>query len=313
MTLTAGADTGVMSGKCYRYRVRSSDLVGNEATSAASASVQVDTAAPSVTLDDPGANLAGTVTLSATATDPASGIASVPSSARPPTPGRGRRSQARGTRQASPMGPTTCARSYRRSRERDGLRGGRGPARRQRQPRHDARRDPGRSRQRRDADLRLQRPTGSTFQCRFDRDAGSPRASPLTAGAPPDGARTFEARAADAAANLDPTPASHAWVLDTRAVRRLDHRRRRLGYGRLRRDRGRQRHRRRRHGRRRRLRGRRARGSDAHDRHLRLVRRSLAALSRPPTRASPAAPATATASASAITPATGSRTRRGAA
>src|SRR5581483_2050063 len=49
VTLTAGADTTVQTGRCYRYRYNVSDNVGNASTpSAATADAKVDTSAPSV-------------------------------------------------------------------------------------------------------------------------------------------------------------------------------------------------------------------------------------------------------------------------
>ncbi|MEX2212119.1 MAG: chitobiase/beta-hexosaminidase C-terminal domain-containing protein [Gaiellaceae bacterium] len=47
VTLSGGNDTTVVSGKCYRYRQKLSDNVGNEGTSGASATAKVDTSAPS--------------------------------------------------------------------------------------------------------------------------------------------------------------------------------------------------------------------------------------------------------------------------
>jgi large repetitive protein len=47
ITLTGGNDTGVQTGKCYRYRASVSDNVGNVGVSAPSATVKVDSTAPS--------------------------------------------------------------------------------------------------------------------------------------------------------------------------------------------------------------------------------------------------------------------------
>jgi secreted trypsin-like serine protease len=60
---------------------------------------------------------------------------------------------------------------------------------------------------------------GSTFACRFDSDPFGPCSGPGATHAPPaplaDGPHTFEVKATDSAANIDPTPASRAFTVDT--------------------------------------------------------------------------------------------------
>ncbi|HVM16160.1 MAG TPA: chitobiase/beta-hexosaminidase C-terminal domain-containing protein, partial [Gaiellaceae bacterium] len=92
LTLSGGNDTTVANGKCYRYRQKLSDNVGNQGTSTASATARVDTTAPAApTLAfgsftaasesggtvwyRPGASIAS-FTVTASATDAESGIAS---------------------------------------------------------------------------------------------------------------------------------------------------------------------------------------------------------------------------------------------
>ena len=70
-------DTSVVSGNCYRYRFTIADNVGNVSTALVTVDAKVDTSAPTATMDDPGANLLGTVVLTSTTGDPESGVATV--------------------------------------------------------------------------------------------------------------------------------------------------------------------------------------------------------------------------------------------
>jgi large repetitive protein len=56
---------------------------------------------------------------------------------------------------------------------------------------------------------------GSTFECRVDAAAFAPCTSPLTTAALADGSHTFQVRATDRAGNVDATPASYTWTVDT--------------------------------------------------------------------------------------------------
>ena len=68
-------DTTAVADGLYDFRLVATDQVGNTTVSALVTNRRVDNTAPAASLDDPGANLRGTVTLSSTASDAGSGIA----------------------------------------------------------------------------------------------------------------------------------------------------------------------------------------------------------------------------------------------
>ena len=59
--------------------------------------------------------------------------------------------------------------------------------------------------------------TGSTYECRIDGGSYSICTSPRTYTGLVDGYHTFEVRAIDIASNIDPTPASRNFYIDTTA------------------------------------------------------------------------------------------------
>ena len=70
----AAFDTTGVSDGLYDLRVIVTDVAGNSTTSALVANRRVDNTAPTASLDDPGANLRGTVTLTSSASDSGSGV-----------------------------------------------------------------------------------------------------------------------------------------------------------------------------------------------------------------------------------------------
>ncbi|XXF76448.1 Ig-like domain-containing protein [Myxococcaceae bacterium GXIMD 01537] len=58
---------------------------------------------------------------------------------------------------------------------------------------------------------------GVTYECRLDGGAFAPCTDPVTFSGLAEGDHTLEVRARDAAGNVDPTPATYAWTVDTSA------------------------------------------------------------------------------------------------
>ena len=106
-------DTSVVSGNCYRYRFTVADNVGNVSVAVITGDAKVDTSAPTATMDDPGANLRGTVALTSTTSDPESGLATVTYQRSPAGLSTWTATSASWDTTASPTASTTCASSPR--------------------------------------------------------------------------------------------------------------------------------------------------------------------------------------------------------
>jgi hypothetical protein len=74
---SCGFNTAAIPDGLYDLRVLATDVVGNGAASPVVAARRIDNTGPAVSVNDPGANLRGTVTISAFASDPGTGVASV--------------------------------------------------------------------------------------------------------------------------------------------------------------------------------------------------------------------------------------------
>src|SRR5207253_2889644 len=59
--------------------------------------------------------------------------------------------------------------------------------------------------------------TGSTFQCSLDGATFASCTSPKTYSGLAQGSHTFQVKATDASGNVDPTPDSYTWTVDTTA------------------------------------------------------------------------------------------------
>ena len=219
-----GAPAQSLSTGCYLYTLAATDNVGNSVS--ITTVVKVDTDNPSVSLTDPGTPVAGTISLSATASDPSTDIQQVVFER---APAGGSTWTAIGTDTTSPYTASwdTTAVS-------DGQ--------------YDVRAVATDETNHTNASLVASRrvdntapattidatptdpsngatPTfsfssseaGSTFECRVDGAGWTACSTPETLGALGAGSHTFDVRAADAAGNTDATPASHTWTIDLTA------------------------------------------------------------------------------------------------
>ena len=218
------AQNGLATG-CYRYTLTGTDNVGN--TTSIQTTVKVDTDSPSVFLTNPGTPLAGTVPLTASASDSSTDIQQVVFE-RAPAGGSTwttigtdstRRTRRAGTPGPSPtasttfapLRPTTLATRTRVSSPAATSTTRLRPIRRSTPTPADPSNDttpPSPS-----APPRPAQPSNAASTA-----AAGPRApSPDTLAALGAGSHTFDVRATDAAGNTDPTPASHTWTIDLTA------------------------------------------------------------------------------------------------
>jgi hypothetical protein len=216
-------DTSVSGGNCYRYTFTIADNVGN-VSAGVSATAKVDTDDPSVSLTDPGTPVGGTITLTATSSDPSTAVQQVvferspagastwttigTDSAAPYTAAWNTTSVSDGqydlravatdtvnhtgtslvaNRRVDNTAPNTTIDSNPPAVDNDST----------------------------PTFTFSSSESGSTFECRIDGGSWSSCASPHTVSpALTEGSHTFDVRATDAAGNTDATPASYTWTVD---------------------------------------------------------------------------------------------------
>ncbi|MDQ2969172.1 MAG: chitobiase/beta-hexosaminidase C-terminal domain-containing protein, partial [Actinomycetota bacterium] len=217
-------DTSVTTGRCYRYTLTISDNVGSTSTPV-TATAKVDTDNPSVNLTDPGTPVSGTVGLNATASDPSTTVQQVVFER---APAGSSTWTTIGTDTTSPYTASWDTTSLS-----DGLYDLRAVAtdkvnhtstslvanRRVDNTPPNTTIDsspPSPSGNTTPTFTFSSNETGSTFECRVDGGGWTSCSSPLTISpALSQGTHTFDVRAIDQAGNIDPTPASYTWIIDT--------------------------------------------------------------------------------------------------
>jgi Bacterial Ig domain/Bacterial Ig-like domain len=206
---------------CYRYMLTGADNVGNIVS--ISSTVKVDTDDPSVALTDPGTPAAGSVMLTATASDPSTDVEQV-AFERAPAGGSTWTTIATDTSAPFSASWDTTAVS-------DGLFDIRAVAtdttnhsttsvvtnRRVDNTAPDTTigtTPPDPSNDTTPTFTFSSSEPGSTFECRVDSASWSPCASPETLSALGAGSHDFDVHATDTAGNTDSTPASYTWTID---------------------------------------------------------------------------------------------------
>ncbi|HTL23333.1 MAG TPA: chitobiase/beta-hexosaminidase C-terminal domain-containing protein, partial [Mycobacteriales bacterium] len=218
-------DTVVSGGHCYRYTFTIADNVGHTSTPV-TATAKIDTDNPSVSLTDPGTPIAGTVSLSAAASDASTSVQQVVFERSPAGAGTW---TTIGTDTSAPYST-----SWNTGAVADGLYDLRAVAtdilghtqadlvanRRVDNTAPDTSIDNGPADPSNDATPTFDfssSESGSTFECRVDSGSWGSCATPHTTAALGAGSHTFDVRATDQAGNVDGTPASQTWTIDLTA------------------------------------------------------------------------------------------------
>jgi hypothetical protein len=212
-TTVTNPDTTVQNGRCYRYRLRESDRVGNQSASAASATAKVDTVAPdtTITAQPPNPSNSASPSFSFTSTESGSTFqcaldgGSFSACTSPKTFSSladgshnfsVKATDAAGNTDQSPASYTWTVNTT--------------------PPDTTITAQPANPTNSSSAAFSFTSTApGSTFQCRLDAGAYAACSSPNTLSGLADGSHTFSVRATDTAGNTDPTPASFTWTVDT--------------------------------------------------------------------------------------------------